>query len=50
MNKNDLIAHVADAASLTKGDAVKVIDAVLDGIAAALDAKPRRRHDQLADS
>jgi DNA-binding protein HU-beta len=36
VNKNDLIAHVADAAGLTKGDAGKAVDAVFDGIADAL--------------
>ena len=36
MNKADLIAHVADTAGLTKGDADKVIEAVLDGIVGAL--------------
>ncbi|HEV7370895.1 HU family DNA-binding protein [Arenibaculum sp.] len=32
MNKNDLVAHVADAASLSKTDATKAVDAVFDGI------------------
>jgi DNA-binding protein HU-beta len=36
VNKNDLIAHVADAAGLTKGDAGKAVDAVFDGITDAL--------------
>ncbi len=36
MNKNDLIAHVADSAGLSKNDAVKAVDAVFDGIAATL--------------
>ena len=36
MNKNDLIAHVAETTSLTKGDAGKAVDAVFDGITAAL--------------
>ena len=36
MNKNDLVAHVADAAGITKADADKAVDAVFDGITAAL--------------
>jgi DNA-binding protein HU-beta len=36
LNKNDLIAHVADSAGLSKNDAVKAVDAVFDGIAATL--------------
>ncbi len=36
VNKNDLIAMVADQAGLTKQDATKAVDAVLDGITAAL--------------
>ncbi len=28
MNKNNRIAHVADAAGLTKGDAARFVDAV----------------------
>lgn len=32
MNKNDLVALVADAASLTKTDATKAVEAVFDGI------------------
>ena len=36
MNKNDLVAHVADTAGLSKGDATKAVDAVFDGIAATL--------------
>ena len=36
MNKNDLVAHVADATGITKGDAAKAVDAVFDGITAAL--------------
>jgi DNA-binding protein HU-beta len=36
MNKNDLIAAVADSAGMTKADASKAVDAVLDGITAAL--------------
>ena len=36
MNKAELIAHVADSASITKGDATKAVDAVFDGITAEL--------------
>lgn len=36
MNKADLIAHVADAAGISKKDADKALEAVLDGITAAL--------------
>ena len=36
VNKNDLIAHVADAAGLSKADAAKAVDATFDGITAAL--------------
>ena len=36
MNKNDLIAHVAEAANLSLSDAAAVVDAVLDGITEAL--------------
>ncbi len=36
MNKNDLVAQVADAADLSKADATKAVDAVFDGITAAL--------------
>ena len=36
MNKNDLIAAVADAAGLQKGDAGKAVDAVFDTITGAL--------------
>jgi len=32
VNKNDLVAHVADAAGLSKSDATKAVDAVFDGI------------------
>ena len=32
MNKNDLVAHVADVAGLSKTDATKAVDAVFDGI------------------
>ncbi len=37
MNKNDLVAHVADHASITKADAAKAVDAVLDAIGSALE-------------
>ncbi len=36
MNKNDLVAHVADSAGLSKGDATKAVDAVFDGITETL--------------
>jgi len=36
VNKNELVAHVADAAGLSKTDATKAVDAVFDGIADAM--------------
>ncbi len=36
MNKNDLIAEVADATGLTKADAAKAVDAVLDSVTNSL--------------
>ena len=36
MNKNDLVAHVAEAAGLSKSDATKAVDAVFAGISDAL--------------
>ncbi len=36
MNKNDLIANVADTAGLSKADAAKAVDAVFDGITSTL--------------
>ncbi len=36
MNKNDLIAEVAETASLSKADATKAVDCVLDSITNAL--------------
>lgn len=36
MNKNDLIAEVADKCGMSKADAGKAIDAMLDTITAAL--------------
>jgi len=36
VNKNDLIAHVAENAGLSKIDAAKAVDAVFDGISDAL--------------
>lgn len=36
MNKNDLVAHVADSTGLTKNDATKAVDAVFDSITDAL--------------
>ena len=38
MNKNDLVAHVAEGAGLSKADATKAVDAIFDGITAALKA------------
>ncbi|MBI1208277.1 MAG: DNA-binding protein HU [Azospirillum sp.] len=36
MNKNDLVAHVADTAGLSKIEATKAVDAVFDGIIGSL--------------
>lgn len=36
MNKNDLVAHVAETAEISKADAGKAVDAVFDGIIDAL--------------
>jgi DNA-binding protein HU-beta len=36
VNKNELVSHVAQSAGLTRGDATKAVDAVLDGITGAL--------------
>ena len=36
MNKNDLVASVADSADLSKADATKAVDAVFDAISGAL--------------
>lgn len=36
MNKNDLIAHVADTTALSKADAAKAVDGVLDTITDSL--------------
>jgi len=36
VNKNDLVAAVADSAGLSKADSAKAIDAVFDSIAGAL--------------
>ena len=36
MNKNDLIAAVADSTQLSKADAAKAVDAALDAIGGAL--------------
>ncbi len=36
MNKNDLIASVADAAGLSKADAGKAVDAVFDAVSGSL--------------
>lgn len=36
MNKNDLVAAVADSAGLTKADAARAVDSVFDSISGAL--------------
>jgi len=36
VNKNDLVSAVADAAGLSKADAVRAVDSVFDTIAASL--------------
>ncbi len=36
MNKNDLVANVADASGLSKADAAKAVDATFDAISSAL--------------
>lgn len=36
MNKNDLVASVAEHTGLSKGDSTKAVDAVFDSITAAL--------------
>ena len=36
MNKNDLVAAVADSSDLSKADAAKAVDAVLDSITGSL--------------
>ncbi|MGP1395859.1 MAG: HU family DNA-binding protein [Inquilinaceae bacterium] len=36
MNKNDLVAYVADSAGLSKADSTKAVDAVFDGITSTL--------------
>jgi len=36
VNKNDLVAAVADSAGLTKADAAKAVDAVFDNISSSL--------------
>ncbi len=36
MNKTDLIDHVAESAGLSKADANKAVEAIFDGITAAL--------------
>ncbi len=38
MNKNDLVAAVADASDITRADAAKAVDAVFDSITGALKA------------
>jgi DNA-binding protein HU-beta len=36
VNKNELVAYVADNADLSKADAAKAVDAMIDGITDAL--------------
>jgi DNA-binding protein HU-beta len=36
VNKNDLVAAVADSAGLTKADAAKAVDAVFDNVTSSL--------------
>jgi len=36
VNKNDLVAHVAETAGLSKADASKAVDAIFDGITTSL--------------
>ena len=36
MNKNELIAKVADSASMTKTDATKAVDSIFDAITSSL--------------
>jgi DNA-binding protein HU-beta len=36
MNKNDLVAEVSETTSLSKADAAKAVDSVLDSITASL--------------
>ncbi|NQW10919.1 MAG: HU family DNA-binding protein [Alphaproteobacteria bacterium] len=36
MNKNDLVAAVADDAGISKADAAKAVDSVLDSVTSAL--------------
>ncbi|GIL37915.1 transcriptional regulator [Rhodospirillales bacterium TMPK1] len=36
VNRNDLVAHVAEQAGLSKNDATKAVDAVFDGITQTL--------------
>ena len=43
MNKNDLIAAVADGTGLTKADAAKAVDSVFDTITASLKSQTEVR-------
>ncbi len=36
MNKNDLVAHVAEQTGMSRSDATKAVDAVFDGLAETL--------------
>ena len=43
MNKNDLVAAVADSAGMSKTDAAKAVDSVFDSISGALSKKEEVR-------
>ncbi len=43
MNKNDLVAAVADSAGMSKTDAAKAVDSVFDSISGALSKKQEVR-------
>ena len=43
MNKNDLVAAVADSAGMSKSDAAKAVDSVFDSISGALSKKEEVR-------
>ena len=36
MNKNDLVAHVAETVGITKADSARIVDTLLDGITTGL--------------
>ncbi len=43
MNKNDLVAAVADSAGMSKADAAKAVDSVFESISGALSKKQEVR-------